>query len=1116
MAARGKYQSLKGKSALWSGVDQRSLYLPLPGTFRELTNTYISSDGTELARVPGWFKVAEPRNLDANAITAVVAGYPTEVRCDGNRVLVQIGDVVRISGSQSTPPIDGDWLVTRQGGGAGNLPEDRFFIPVDTSVGAPGGTVTVSRQRFNHRLRQLLGYVAVAGECSYSRRSLDDSVGPESMRLLEVKPGAPGTNELVFDRPHGHDIGIEFTVAFANGPQAWLSAGDQAIIPNGDKAVISTGPFTATTVAGTFVTGGIRTGAATDRCTSWVRTNLPTFFARKELPAAGTLMGALSVFNYPPRFYWSTYPIETPLETPTATPNEFLMSFVRRKSRCDMSEGKILMTVPGHGLVSCLDLRSYEVGVRDALTTSLGVPQGRILAVTQTVDVNGFAIGTWYVGVAYRIRDSNEIGLMSPPIASVIAGAAAFLNVYFVNPHYLQPELAGAIDILIFVGLSASSRQLVAITRMLANYSLVSGNGPSGLLADTRQPFGQLVVENQPMGCVDSATVRGATLFGGSPGFDYDDPGHMRVYLEISQNQPSPQVRVLHRTLFAGSRFLAAAFRGRDLIRVPRSSSANEESTTFYANVAPTTNAMPWYENIDTDLRTNTAGAGVVLKPSKMALARGKCWVTEQGFPGVTNDEGVKIIDSRWGEDVEAIGTYGDSYVIATRKETYVYGFASSPLDGEPQRVSSRYGAISPMVEFDDGAAWLSDLGPVVYRGNGVEWIGEAVKPIFDLAKRDNKGLMGHSCLGYDREKQLVYFGLRRDVYDIKDLAGTATAGNTATVTFALPHGLPLGVRKMCRISGASLAGVKMCLPVTSTTMTVWAEPASTGGAVTVSTGYETWSNAYGGDDRRSKMGCDFFLVWSPVTGAWTTWQPPAHMADIHDMWPLRFVDGTERLCFLAHDAMDATVYAFDGRWQDTVQTASVVTGQVNSVHIGARTYFESTAAIGTGAPTRVGMGFLVRSSDGATLRGYGHVLGIDSANRISFGSMTTPLVPQTITLEVGDVIAIGLIHARLKTNRFNPLGDDWESVSGIRSLKVRHELETSVVGETGVDAWMAVQAATSDTGTAMLPFTPVKLEGARSRAAAGMSSVREHQWQVDLVGPLRTRLKDIFFEVTD
>lgn len=1154
MAAPGKFLSLKGKAATWSGIDRRSLYSPLPGQFRELTNGYVSSDGTEVCRMPGWVRIAEPRNNESKAINAASVAYPTTVTT-ATDVLVQKGDFVRVADHVSTASINGDWLVSGPDLPANNT---TFQVPINVTVDTTpvSGTVTVHRQRHNHRFRQIQGFLAVAGECSYSRRTVIGVTG--TTRIIELVDNGNGTWTIVFDRPHGYDIGTTFSINHdalddATGVGVGWYKTNVAADPNetvwaaGSANCTSTGPFTAT-VATALPTGisNVRSASATDMTIMVARTNLPTCLVKDSLPTLGTVLTGFDVFNAPARYYWttgaSTYPTEVAIGAVNGTPNEFLMGFVRRKGRCELANGRVLFTVPGYGLVWECDLLTYRKGLRPKLTTSLGVPRGRIVAASETAAGAGaFPNGTWYVAVAYRLRDTNDIGLFSPTIAVTVAGTFQ-ISVEYVNPHYVQPELYGEVDVLFFAGLSDSSMQLCAIGQHTWGLDVLSyqrniAGFTTGATVDIRRPFKNLFIEQQPMGCIDTGTVRGFTTFGGSPGFDFDDPALTRLYLILQTGAILGNESAIWRSLFVGGQFLPSGYLGTDLINVPLATlatvdSARTATVSFWKDLAFTLALGPAgpppartsvLDQIQVDLMTATAAAADNLRSSRFELPRGHIWTSEAGHPEISNSEGRAITDSVWGEDVEAVGRYQDQFVVCTRKETYLWAFGRSPLGSDPQRVSDRYGAISPIVEFDDGAAWLSDLGPVAMLGGQVHWIGEPVFDLFKTAKRDSRGLMWHSCLGYDRQRQLVYFGLRKDIYDIQAAAIVdISSGDVPLVTFSSSLNVPIGRRIFVRFAGTASApvldGIRTAEVLSPTTMRVWMPATVVGSATdqgTATSGYDFWT---GDDDNKSKVGCDYFLVWSVRTGSWSVWQPPAHLGDIHDMWPIRFTDGVERLCFLAHHPMDAAIYAFDDGYLDTVQFSGLVTGTVDAAELGAKSYFQSATPIGTGTATRIGMGFVVKSSDGGTLRGYGHILRIDSDVKVSFGTMATPLGSQTLTLQAGDKIEIGMIHMRAVTQRMSVLANDWESPAALRSVLSRHELETTHTSTP--DAWMVPYAASADGGTSTVAFEAAKLgsmpSAARTRSKAGLSTVREHQITTDFVGGLRARVKDILLEVSD
>jgi len=506
------------------------------------------------------------------------------------------------------------------------------------------------------------------------------------------------------------------------------------------------------------------------------------------------------------------------------------------------------------------------------------------------------------------------------------------------------------------------------------------------------------VIEQMPMGCKASRTIRGFTFFGGALGdagsrkemfkgsatFEYHPGGLLdSIYPQIDEITfafstdvtapiPSPFEGVETFT-FQGSRSIPPAYEGqllvsRSLFPWPRKEVLLNKLGNTNARFLNAANEQEGrfpdvrYQITETPLSIdqNYLDSTVRNKTAFLKLPRARLQVSEPDNPHITPATNTIVLANEIDDDIEGIGDAGGQAVICTQAKTYVIGFSQSPIGVQPEVASERFGCIAAnsMVSFEGGCAWLSDRGPVAIMGGQVVWIGEPIADLFSgenaLYLRDGDGMMRHSWACHDAERSLLYFGVFSDRNEGTDLE-TKILFNTT-----------LG-------------------------------------------GWEDFRGSASQDLAWSKFPCDEILVFSYRSGAWSIWKPPMPI-----QWMTRGFDsyGVNRVFFLGQDRR---VYVLDDTWVNgdkeiasfTADTEQTVTSLSTSVaHI---------------APWKGMEIMVVRTTAGAKSVISRATITTESVS----GGVTTIGFDQSISMKVGDLVTIGAKVMRLQTTVVNPKQSD-------------------------------------------------------------------------------------------
>lgn len=214
----------------------------------------------------------------------------------------------------------------------------------------------------------------------------------------------------------------------------------------------------------------------------------------------------------------------------------------------------------------------------------------------------------------------------------------------------------------------------------------------------------------------------------------------------------------------------------------------NTRNLVFEPNVAQTTD-YPLMEEIDFYPRfgDNVAGSNAGLQ---------KSWTTdintddfsefviktnidnigfsEEGFAGVSAGLMRAEVDVSDGDEVTGLAKVGDNMLVMTQRTTQLYTWSGMPNTQGKQTVSTVFGCISPhgIASGAFGTAWISQQGPVLFDGAGIQHIGNQITEFWDTAvdKDTPQQVLGNITAAVDEYRQIVTWTLRTNTYDGEDL----------------------------------------------------------------------------------------------------------------------------------------------------------------------------------------------------------------------------------------------------------------------------------------------------------------------------------------------------------
>jgi len=717
--------SLKGPQ--WQGVTYEAHSTPTTGGFRRLDGLYVSKDGQELRRHPGFAYVAEPGYCEkytgtwdgANDKFTSTAGTPhADYTLIYGTSANGKGVVYKPSGAPSTIP-SGWHRVDNLAGGKS------FDVPTTGYSGSGSGDAYVSR----------LGYIDVSSgyalsfetqiaaiECLGRLAILSDIRGYFTATAANPPVDQPGDTSS----PRKH-----FGMWIAQSPLSF----DTPLTPD-QFTFFPSVPFEE-------LVGDIR-------------------YARWTTPSYTVDSSAAYDLFQPPR-----------------------------KSQLEVYADRIIVAAPGYGCMFNVPLGDHILvnaaaaspiavpGVLDALGVPKGVHDIATPAATTGASGDYSNNDVVFYRVAYANSKTGEIGLVSElgTYTFPATGEPHLLNVAYLIPRWVLRETECDIAILYVSAANGSSIALSAVKYAQSlNYDITGSNEPrhvitygpttdAGLIATasfTTPPR----LPQMPMGALWAKNMKGYLFSGGRIGADSSlDLSTSTCYMDdlgLSNLVNGP--------FQISGKGIPPAYEGSLVARVAQGVFYNQDLLKLDDSDTTAPYRMYWTRD---GVSASASGDDNIT----ITLPKGHVQFSPLERPGESPSVNRVIFDRIGGIDVIACGRHGDYLVLCTDRETYVLAWSSDPAGARPVLVSTQFGAISPsMVETDMGLTWLSDRGPVLWDGGSVRWIGSPVASRFDripkqgapasaeeVYLRDGKGFMFHAFGVYDEKERVVNWHLRGD-----------------------------------------------------------------------------------------------------------------------------------------------------------------------------------------------------------------------------------------------------------------------------------------------------------------------------------------------------------------
>ncbi len=472
------------------------------------------------------------------------------------------------------------------------------------------------------------------------------------------------------------------------------------------------------------------------------------------------------------------------------------------------------------------------------LVTSIGndgaAPSSTEDASLSQIGGSGLAAGSYLLQIAFKDDATGEVGLASEVQEVTVPGSGNWvINFLFVHPGYYMSECLG---LSINVYMSDTNGNVLGLVHTTSAYSTTAGDEsfkygldaaadpsdtelvgffqlPSAVLADLASniDFDQSPpsLKQMPMGSKVCKTIRGVTIYGGYAGthgqrrelqflearYDYDVTGstnhpyadqiHFQVAtVALARNDTHDMVAVpIIPPAYAGQRIYSES-----MFPYPQKIHQLDKMVNCVADTAGSppdlTEPFKWYQRWR--LRQRPTIDGLDWTPGGnhnafILLPQGTYQVSEAGFPSYTPANQTGFLDSH-DQDIEALGAYGGIFFLFTKEQTFALQWQRSPKGNTPYPVSRRFGAICPVTaEFDGGCAFISERGPAVATPGGIEHIGRDLEKEWvgdgSIYLRDSEGLMRHSWVAHDPDRQLLLFGVftNRNSTTILEEDGTTT-----------------------------------------------------------------------------------------------------------------------------------------------------------------------------------------------------------------------------------------------------------------------------------------------------------------------------------------------------
>lgn len=1093
MAERTAVISLKGDGSTWRGQTKQTLLSRGDFRFRDLVNCYVSPDGTELRRFPGFKTVT---NFD----------YEREFT-----------DSFRVDTPLASPP------VTEQ-------------------------IVTFSRLVSLHGMKLCRGKLVIVGESDFRKERLRVPTGsPPTNQEVQITGYTISGSVATINYSGGSLVGKLFHYEWV-----WIEGTGEPLID--DQVLMVNSPPGATAFA--VLLGSSGSGSASNlNGTVWrVREDAEnqdpdclTIWTVEDQPD----VDAVNINVFPSQVAnrqrdWGEV-IGEFIEgyssgggSPPAWPMTVQRGISRRKQRAiprraslETAGDRVVIAAPGYGCVFqapiVIPTKVTGSGIGGEYNSyrdrprCLGLPKGVLF------DGDGaFASaasppqspGTYRFRVAYKDEYTGEVGLASEEITITIPqGSPPTLDgmqLWILHPGYLMGETLAftaqvfasdvggvALGLLYEVripehGIDTNFGDLqydeIFFRLQLPNFTV------SDIDFTQAPPVG---IRQMPMGAKTARSVRGYLWMGGAIGDtgrrkelqsielnsiflgendnDYKNVDEASVFaIQLQGEQQTPRI--------AGASGIPPAYSGTpvfsdtdlfdnatyevgELYPPPAKVKLFDKLINCYGDHLSAA-IHPWAFRYEMDGQihrfdiTRSIPDGQ-FKLAHLLLPRGQVWFGEQGNPGTVLGTNRDFLDATEEEDVEGIGRLGNNAIFCTRDRTYAIAWGNSPLSSDPRLLSSEHGCIAynSMVEFDGGLAWLGERGPVAMLSGGAPvWVGQEMEGDFvgrpSRFLRDDSGAMPHAWACHDPERGLVYFGLRSD-----------------------------------RIAHT----------------------------------YKDNDYANSSDENRSKFPCDEVLVWSYRSNAWSTWLPPF---GIYWMERVDCADDVNRIAFLADDSR---VYVLDDAYHDTNKDPLVGTAAVGSGPLGFA-QFRSTVAFANNpdvpivgrldpfnndTAVRKNMEYVIYDPSTFEVKGTGTVLAAVSQG--SPPAHTIVFLNESQVWKEGDKILIGWqsMTVRMNSESFGPT----KRPSRIGKGGIRFSLHSLyAIGQTGPlgeapHAWVRARV-TSERGTRKLHPKNYRHLGSNAGEAIDKrferGAVRGQELALELlfIGGQQIRIKDIEVEL--
>lgn len=987
----------KWKGPRWRGQTTLTSSGNLDRRMRYVANGYISQDGQEIRRIPGW------------------------------RCVVDLGDAYSATRLPSTT---NKWrtLFTDSYRTTNPVGQERHEVFVD-----------IERPQC---FAQVRNRVLIVGDCDHRRQQLKDSAGTNELLVgrwdnvgsnyLSMTVGGTPTAPASRDKPWG--VGVDDYIYVEGTGNAELDGRFHLVVAIGPTTI---GINTSLSTSGDAAAGArayrVRPSGSTDgssiksrddpdNLAIWTLTSPPNV----TTPVSTTLVAMMAARTRDYGEVGTDYFIEG------------VQGTTRRKSinvsyrvNPDVAGDRLLLAAPGYGVVlqapviqapgagwlPGLDLTN---DIYDQIR-SVGIPKAVVFdpAVKSTAtgllpaDANlNLPNGTYTIQVAYMDDGTGEIGLPSEPVEYTTS--SQYIRLLVMHPGYYNPDCK-ATTILVYMSDTDGQVPALFMQYPIAKYgqqNIVGGGryiGSLNLYQDmfiivdvyvNQVSWGRNFVtsdlnfnrvpdplKQMPMGAKLARTIRGTTFYGGYVGNTGEDLSIQKGLASAlftlpdttaDRNGRDPK-EFLQKVMLetdgslidgrfgTGAGTIPSAYQGQlihnyaDLfqgdirtVRLDRLGNCYSKwQGSFYDS--PYFYWQRWSVTERVVLPTyNQSSHSKGSVPLGIILPRGLFQWSEADNPGVVPSVNTGFVDAEKTEDLEGIGRYRNMAVMCTRDQTHILAWGRSPSGSLPQLVSSVFGCIAPnsMVEFDHGSAWISDRGPCALMGGTVLWIGQDFERDFLGVSaryvRDSRGLMPHAWAAHDRQRKLVYFGLR----------------NTND-TFQLP----------------------------------WQDGSSYP--------YSTAS-----DQCRSKFPCNEVLVWSYESNAWSVWYPPAGL-QVYWMAELTCSDSKDRMCFMAEDGR---IYAMDDAWHDGSTDGGQTTADADATS--SATFVSASSAFNVAFPftddsySRNGMEYMIYDPTTYKVKGWGTIVSVDTTTQVTLS--------RTHSWSAGDIFVWGFQTMRVSTLREN------------------------------------------------------------------------------------------------